>query len=296
MKNYLNNSSLIKKSLYTKPTIKMKSLKDSWPFLGTETGKILLILTIAILGHLLVLVVKYLYRTFSGKFEQKTTPKWKSVISLITSILVFTIYFAALGKILQEMGISLTTYIASASIIGLAVGFGSQGIVQDIISGITLVFSDLLDIGELVEIGGQTGYVESIGMRFIEIRNADNAKVFIPNRTISRVVNYSNGHIKYYFDIQTTADSEKNEQINKLIETLARNTQKQFPSVFTKPFELISELKTVENKRITRIIFKIWPGRNSILDSSFKQELLAGIKQIEPNYADWMIANSAEIE
>lgn len=55
--------------------------------------------------------------------------------------------------------------------------------------GITLVFSDLLDIGDLVEIGGQTGCVESIGMRFIIIQNINKAKVYIPNRTVNNVVN-----------------------------------------------------------------------------------------------------------
>ncbi len=66
--------------------------------------------------------------------------------------------------------LSLKTYLASASIMGLAIGFGSQGLVQDVVTGVTLVFSDLIDVGEMVEISGQTGIVRSIGMRFTRSR------------------------------------------------------------------------------------------------------------------------------
>src|SRR5690606_22150626 len=58
-----------------------------------------------------------------------------------------------------------TTYFASASVIALAIGFGSQGIVQDVVTGLTLIFSDLIDVGDMVEISGQSGVVRSISMR-----------------------------------------------------------------------------------------------------------------------------------
>jgi small conductance mechanosensitive channel len=97
-------------------------------------------------------------------------------------------YFVAVGLVLKEFGISLTAYFASATIIGLAVGFGSQGLVQDVVNGLTVVFSDLFDVGDMVEIAGQTGFVQKIGIRFTVLNNFMGAEVFIPNRTIANVV------------------------------------------------------------------------------------------------------------
>ena len=157
--------------------------------------RVLLILIIAIAAHFLVLVIKKGSRLFHSKTKAKSSPKIQSVTSLITSVLVFVIYFLAVGYILKEMGISLTAYIASASVIGLAVGFGSQGIVQDMVTGFTLIVSNQIDIGDMVEINGQTGIITSIGMRFVVFENANGAKVHIPNRNINVVINYPKKHV-----------------------------------------------------------------------------------------------------
>ena len=133
-----------------------------------NSGRIVTIGMVAVGSHAAVLLVKHLSRFVSARMPGKAHPKWKSITSLSTSILIFAIYFGTFGLILHELGVSLTAYLASASVIGLAVGFGSQGVVQDVVTGrLTLVFSDLVDVGDMVEISGQTGVVQSIGMRFV---------------------------------------------------------------------------------------------------------------------------------
>jgi moderate conductance mechanosensitive channel len=149
--------------------------------------RILFVIIIAVGSHLLVLLIRRIHRFIHHKSSRISSPKTLSIASLLTSILVFTIYFLAIGYSLKELGISLTAYIASASVIGLAVGFGSQGIVQDIVTGFTLIVSNQIDIGDLVEINGQTGIVRSISMRFVVFENAMGAEVFIPNRNINVV-------------------------------------------------------------------------------------------------------------
>ena len=134
--------------------------------------RILFVLLIAITAHLLVIIVKNATKLFHTKTSGKSSPKILSIISLLNSVLIFIIYFLAIGYALKELGISLTAYIASASVIGLAVGFGSQGIVQDMVTGFTLIISNQIDIGDMVEINGQTGIISSIGMRFIVFDNA----------------------------------------------------------------------------------------------------------------------------
>src|SRR5690625_4813214 len=133
--------------------------------------RILLIIVLAVAAHLIVLGLRWLGTWLvkpkgeSVVSTMRAHPKFVTLTTVIVSAATFTIYFAALGMILSEMGISLTAYFASASVIGLAVGFGSQGLVQDLVSGLTLIFSDVLEVGEMVDIGGQTGRVDRVGLR-----------------------------------------------------------------------------------------------------------------------------------
>ena len=126
----------------------------------------------------------------------------------------FIIYFFALGLVLQEFGVNLTAYLASASIVGLAISFGSQGLVQDMVIGLTLIFSDAMDVGDMVEIVGTTtviGRVEVIGLRFTKLINFYNQEVFIPNRTIANVSRFPHGGVDAYADVQIPvgADQQK---------------------------------------------------------------------------------------
>jgi small-conductance mechanosensitive channel len=257
--------------------------------------KILFILAIAIGSHIIVFVVKFLHRRIVKKKQEVKNTKWLSISSLIVSILVFVIYFVAVGKILIELGVSLSTYIASASIIGLAVAFGSQGIVQDVVTGVTVVFSDLLDIGDLVEIAGQTGYVESIGMRFIIIKNVNKAKVFIPNRTVNNVINYSHGNIRFYFDVRMPEDINHKKIIGEIIKKMVDTFEEQYPSFFIDK-TTVEEVSASTKVEILRIVFKMWPNRYSIVETNFKQELFTRIQAIDTTYSEWMISLASEIE
>jgi len=133
--------------------------------LGT-TERIAIVLAIAAAAHLCVRLIRRLTVRLSSTAAVKRWAKLRTLTSLLTSITVFSLYFGALGLVLQEFGVSLTAYLASASIIGLAIGFGSQGLVQDVVTGLTVIFSDLFEVDDLVEISTQTGTVLSIGMRF----------------------------------------------------------------------------------------------------------------------------------
>lgn len=257
--------------------------------------KIIIILAIAIGSHIIVLIIKFLHRRITKKKQDTKNAKWLSISSLIISIMVFVIYFVAIGKILMEFGVSLSAYIASASVIGLAVAFGSQGIVQDVVTGMTVVFSDLLDIGDLVEIGGQTGIVESIGMRFVIINNINKAKVYIPNRTINNVINYSNGNIRFYLDVRFPEDKNHKKAISEIIKKMVESYEEQYPSFFIDKTE-VEKVSLSTKVEISRIIFKMWPNRYSIIEINFKIELLKRIQLIDPAYSDWMISVASEIE
>jgi small conductance mechanosensitive channel len=156
--------------------------------------RIILLITFAVAAHVLIRLLKegtqwFLTRKTSNGVPVNETftlryPRLSSLITILVSALTFSIYFITIGLILKEFKVSLTAYLASASVIGLAIGFGSKGLVQDVVTGLTMIFSDALNMEEIIEISGQIGRVKNIGLRFTTIVNLQGQAIYIPNRNI----------------------------------------------------------------------------------------------------------------
>jgi len=263
----------------------------------TVWQRVALVLGVAVLAHLLVRVINAASgRAMTSEFATHIT-KTRTIVSLASSLIVFVLYFAAVGFALSEAGVSLTTYFASASIIGLAVAFGSQGLVQDVVSGLTIVFTNLFDIGDVVEISGQVGIVERFGMRFTVLRNPMGAEVFVPNRSIANVITYPRGYVRCLVDtVLPAGDPEAAAKIEETVRTLANSVTEQFPGIFRAPPEITGPHATGAGKMYLRAKFRIWPGRGAPLEGVFRQDLLQAIRQIVPDLADWMVSVNYEVE
>jgi small-conductance mechanosensitive channel len=213
-----------------------------------------------------------------------------------SSIILFVTYFVAFGLILRELGLSLKAYLTSASIIGLAVGFGTQGIVQDVVTGVTMVFADLFDVGDMVEISGQTGIVRSVGMRFTELENSFGARVLIPNRTIGNVINYPKGYVRILVDITLPAESEPAQKVEARVSEVVSGAMEQYTGVLLAKPTLEGRIRTSSGKEFIRVKFRVWPGRGTAIEAGFRNELLGVIKRIVPEYEEWMVTVNYEIE
>ncbi len=114
---------------------------------------------------------------------------------LSQSILKYLIFFIAGIMVLQTFGVDTSAILASAGILGLAVGFGAQNLVKDIISGFFIIFEDQFTVGDYVEAGGVTGVVEEVGLRTSKIRRWTGHLEIVPNGSIEKVTNYNRGHM-----------------------------------------------------------------------------------------------------
>ncbi len=251
---------------------------------------------VALLIHLIVMLVRRLVANFLGTQPARRYQKLRSIVTLATSATVFSLYFFAIGLVLKEFGVSLTAYLASASVIGLAIGFGSQGVVQDVVTGLTFIFSDLVDVGDLVEISGQTGIVQAITMRFVELENAMGAAVFIPNRTINNVINYPRGYVRCIVDVTLRGDTAARHAAESTALRLMQNIHEQFPGILMTRPSSEGRLTFKSGKEILRIKFRIWPNRGQPIETNYCQELIAELKISDPDYLPWMIAISYEVE
>jgi len=110
---------------------------------------------------------------------------------LARSLLKYSIYFIGGVMILEELGVSTTSILAGAGVLGLAVGFGAQNLVRDVITGFFILFEDQYAVGDYVTVSGVTGYVADMGLRVTKIRSWTGEMHIIPNGKIEQVTNYS---------------------------------------------------------------------------------------------------------
>jgi len=262
----------------------------------TSWERMLLVVGVAVGAHLLVYAVRFAASQAMSSAVTEHISKSRTIISLITSILVFVLYFGAGGFALSELGVSLKTYFASASILGLAVAFGSQGLVQDVVSGLTVVFTDLFDLGDVVEISGQVGVVEKFGMRFTVLRNPMGAEVFVPNRSITNVISYPRGYVRCLVDAVLPGNEEDATRAAELVRKRTQSAIEQFPGIARAAPEIIPQHTTSGGKTFMRIKFRIWPGRGAPLEGFFRQDIIQAMKGVDPRYDDWMVSVNYEVE
>lgn len=114
----------------------------------------------------------------------------RSVLQSVISIVVFTI---AVVMVLGELGVNLAPIVASAGIVGVALGFGAQNLVKDYLNGICMILEDQLGVGDVVDLGEAIGTVEAVGLRTTRLRDVKGVTWYVRNGEILRVANESQG-------------------------------------------------------------------------------------------------------
>jgi moderate conductance mechanosensitive channel len=254
------------------------------------------IAVIAIGAHLLVRAIKAISdrllapatATNRAAAAGRRHPKIATVVSLVASTTTFAIWFTAVGFALSQFQVNLAAYFATATVIGLAVGFGSQGLVQDVVIGLTMIFTDALDIGDTVEVSGQIGRVERMGLRFTTLQNFLGQSVFIPNRNIAVVGRYRRGVVRAYLDVQIP-DGADPAALSARLQALATGFRAQHAAAVVTEAE-IRDPRTAgpDGWRYIRIKFRMWPGQQGLVETVFRPRVVAFMRTIDEKYADWM--------
>jgi small-conductance mechanosensitive channel len=117
----------------------------------------------------------------------------RTLLPLVRSIVLITIAIVAGLMVLSEIGINIAPLLAGAGIVGVAIGFGSQKLVQDLITGIFLLLENAMQVGDTVTVSGLTGVVEALSVRTIRLRAGDGSVHIIPFSSVTSVTNVNRG-------------------------------------------------------------------------------------------------------
>lgn len=134
--------------------------------------------------------------------------RMRTVGSLLKSISTMVIGIVAITMVLAEVGLNIGPIIASAGIVGVAVGFGAQTLVKDLLSGIFMIVEDQYGVGDFVDTGDAMGEVEAVSLRVTRMRGVDGTVWYVRNGEILRVGNMSQDWARTVLDISVAYDAD----------------------------------------------------------------------------------------
>jgi len=158
----------------------------------------------------------------------------EALASVLRSLLTFVIYSVALFMILGEVGIELGPLLAGAGIIGVALGFGSQSLVKDFLSGVFILIEDQFGVGDIVDLGEASGTVEAVSLRTTRLRAVDGTVWHMPNGEIRRVGNMSQHWSRALLDVEVAYDTDL-EHARSVIKRVADDLWREDSSVLDEP-------------------------------------------------------------
>lgn len=152
------------------------------------------------------LIDKVFHNRFATNLAQNSSTSLEekrlhTLSRMFKSIISYVLYFVAIITILDMLGFSVTTIIAGAGIVSLAVAFGAQSIVQDLMSGIFIVLENQYAVGEIVQIDTVSGKVKEIGMKTTKIETVEGHLMIISNGSIGKVINFSRAAQRGFVDV-----------------------------------------------------------------------------------------------
>ncbi|WP_437613626.1 mechanosensitive ion channel family protein [Sorangium sp. So ce834] len=242
---------------------------DTWLSQAGRVGLRIIAIVYAsrVLVEICVLLINDLFLGKVAEENPQTLQQRKTLVPVAMGFVRYAIYFSALVLGLREASIDPTPLLAGAGVIGVAIGFGAQTFVGDIVAGFFILFENLLLVGDLVEIGGIQGRVEEIGVRITKIRDELGVLHSIPNGEVRKVANHSRSYVNAVVDVHVPYE----EDVQRVRELLARVAEKEVELQTGAPGQVdvgVEELN--EGSIVLRISARVPPGKNKEVNDALR--------------------------
>ncbi|MDD4568672.1 MAG: mechanosensitive ion channel family protein [Tepidanaerobacteraceae bacterium] len=203
--------------------------------------------------------------------------KKKTLAGLLKSIIRYVTYFIAVINILEIVGINTASILTAAGIGGLAVGFGAQNLVKDIISGFFIIFEDQYNVGDYVETAAVAGIVDEIGLRTTKLRDFGGQLHIIPNGEVTRVTNHSRGVMRALVNVGIAYEEDLNRAL-KALEEVCQEVKDKREDIVEGPMILgVSDLGSSEV--VVTLLARTMPMQQWSVERELRKAILEKFEQ-----------------
>ncbi|MGB2959018.1 MAG: mechanosensitive ion channel family protein [Bacteroidota bacterium] len=242
----------------------------------TTGAQLLLILVLALIAVRLIRVsLKKAFGAVSrGQETIESKKRTETVQSVIRHTLNVVIFGVVLMMILDKLGIDIGPILAAAGVVGLAVGFGAQDLVRDVVSGFFIIVEDQIRVGDVVQLGDKGGLVEKVNLRMTVLRDLEGNVHYVTNGSIGVVTNKTKEYSRYVFDIGVAYREDVDEviEIMKKVDEELRQDPK-FSTNILEPLEVLGLNEFGDSALVVRGRTKTTPGSQWGVGREFNRRL-----------------------
>ncbi len=147
-------------------------------------------------------------QSLEGSYAQRRVARARTMGSLLKSVTTGVIFTIVVLMSLSELNLDIAPLLASAGIAGIALGFGAQSLVKDFLAGLFMIFEDQYGVGDTVDLGDATGFVEAVSLRVTRLRDGNGTVWYVRNGEILRVGNFSQNWARVWIDIAVSYNED----------------------------------------------------------------------------------------
>ena len=262
---------------------------------------IILILIIIVISKILLNSLSHLMaKAFKNKMDVDGYRKVRieTLSKNLYTVIRFIVGFIIVMIILDMLGINTRSIIATAGIGGVAIAFGAQTLVKDIVTGVIIILDDTFRVGDWIVTAGVEGTVETLGMRHTKIRDYDGSLHTIPNSQITNVQNLNSGPIRFDCNIFLSYDVSY-EQAQDLVESVSKKLKadQELGKYLIQDVSIFGIMEVRENSYLLRTTAVAVPGHQWALGRKERKLIIDEISQrnLNPSVQVVALANGKEI-
>lgn len=243
-----------------------------WVNLGQGSLKIVLVLiATAILIKIGKIAIRNIFKVKTHSAIRMSERREATLIKLLENTLTYVGYFIAIITILSIINIDVKGLLAGAGIVGLAVGFGAQSLVKDIITGFFIIFEDQFSVGDYVRITSFEGVVEEIGLRTTKIKSYTGEVNIIPNGSIIEVTNFSLNNSRAVVDVSIAYQGDIN-RAEQVIQELIKKLPETHQEIVGIP-ELLGVQNILAAEVVIRVVAETLPMQQHYIARILRKEI-----------------------
>lgn len=256
-----------------------KIFSDDWlsKLLSISIQIIFILILTILLKHLLHTVIdKLMSNKITNQIGERTgrdTNRLSTLRKLSKSIVTYILYFFAAVSILDALGINITAVLAGAGIASLAVAFGAQSIVQDLISGIFIIVENQYDVGEYIKISDTIGKVEEIGMKTTKISSYNGEVLTIPNGKIQTVINYSRHAQRRNVDVGVAYEEDTTHAMAAVEAACQKINESTFAQYLDEKCHALGVFELADSSVVIRATFTAFDWKQASVEMALRKEI-----------------------
>jgi len=250
-----------------------------------------------VLSIIIVFATAYIFKTIVLKAlltwmkKHQKSSRSETIDTLIRTTVNGLMWFVIVLLVLDILGVNITPILASAGVIGLAIGFGSQNLVRDIVTGLFHFIDNNYNVGETIEVNGFMGTVTKMTLRNLHVTNYLGAEKIIPQGLISSLINWSRNDNVAIIDFGVAYDTDL-KKLNDVMDSFMDGLKKNYEGLTETPL-FLGVIELADSHILCRILAKATPGDHFALGRNIRKDLIEILtkNQIEIPFPHLVVKN-----